>query len=146
MRPIDQLDQAVEDLAAFMAGFPPDRLEPSTRAEWGAREVFSHLVFWHVEYARLTACLVRGERPPLRTGSFKELNARAVDQYRSASPEVMIADLRTAQAALREVYDQAQGAQIAFRQGSMSRPYPVAIQLIARHIRSHMERLKKGRR
>jgi hypothetical protein len=46
-----------------------------------AREVLSHLVFWHREYATISHALLIGEKPALLSGSLAELNERATIEF-----------------------------------------------------------------
>lgn len=46
-----------------------------------AREVLSHLVFWHHEYCEISQALLLGEMPTLLAGSLALLNEQATLKY-----------------------------------------------------------------
>ena len=143
MRPIDRLDDTIQDLTTYMAGLAPEKLAPSQTSRWGALEVFIHIVFWHEQYALITRALLKDEPPPLLTGSHVDINARAVADNLDVSLPVLLERLQKAQAELFPLYDQAVELRMAFKDGWRARPYPQAIDVIEQHIRSHLERLKK---
>lgn len=143
MRPIDRLDDTVKDLTSYMASLAPEKLEPSTKPQWSAREVFIHIVFWHEEYARITKERLNNQEPRLLPGTHVDINSLAVEQYRDLPVEVLIHKLLKAQSELLPVYDQAKDLRIAFKHGGAVPPYAEAIDRIEQHIRSHLERLKK---
>jgi hypothetical protein len=143
MRPIDRLDYTVKDLASFIASLAPEKLVPSTKQQWGAREVFSHIVFWHEEYARITQERLSHQEPQILPGTHIEINALAVEQYRELPVDALIDKLLTAQAGLLQMYEQAKDLRIAFKQHGAVLPFSEMIDGTERHIRSHLERLKK---
>lgn len=143
MRPIDRLDDTVNDLTRYMASLVPEKLAPSTKQQWGAREVFSHIVFWHEEYARITQERLSNQEPRLLPGTHIEINALAVEQYRELPVGVLIDKLLKAQSGLLLMYEQAKDLRIAFKQHGAVLPFSDMIDGTERHIRSHLERLKK---
>ncbi len=46
-----------------------------------AREVLSHLVFWHHEYGSISRAFLQNQRPTLLEGSLALLNAQATCEY-----------------------------------------------------------------
>lgn len=142
MQPIDKLDETIRDLTTYISSLSPKQLELSKREQWGAREVFIHIVFWHEQYASITKELLKKDKPCLLTGTFKENNALAVERNKDVPIEVLIERLQKAQAELLPSYDKARNLRIAFKEGGKVRSYPEAIERIEQHIRSHLERLK----
>jgi len=126
-----------------MASLVPEKRAPSTKQQWGAREVFSHIVFWHEEYARITQERLSNQEPRLLPGTHIEINALAVEQYREMPVGVLIDKLLKAQSGLLLMYEQAKDLRIAFKQHGAVLPFSEMIDGTERHIRSHLERLKK---
>ena len=143
MRPIDRLDDTVNDLTRYMASLAPEKLAPSTKQQWGAREVFSHIVFWHEEYARITQERLSNQEPRVLPGTHIEVNALAVEQYRDLTVNALIDKILKAQSELLLMYDRAKDLRIAFKQHGAVLPFSEWIDGTERHIRSHLERLKK---
>jgi hypothetical protein len=46
-----------------------------------AREVLSHLVFWHYEYCAISQTLLLNQKPTLLAGSLAQLNEQATCKY-----------------------------------------------------------------
>lgn len=145
MRPIDRLENTIKDLITYISGLAPERLELSRAKQWGPREVFIHIVFWHEQYVSITKALLARDRPRLLTGTFKQHNALAVERNKDVPVEVLIERLQQAQAELLPSYEAAKNLRIAFKEGGKVRSYPEAIERIEQHIRSHLERLKSCR-
>lgn len=76
-----QLDRAVADAVAFFA----DADASLASGHQTARDVLSHFVFWHREYVRIVRALAAGQKPRLRTGKFREMNAHATREFRRVS-------------------------------------------------------------
>lgn len=82
---IADLDRTVEKAVQFFESADEHLLD----GEQSAREVISHLVFWHGEYLRLiTACADRCDPHP-SSGMFRHYNAQATEMYaRQSMPEL----------------------------------------------------------
>ena len=143
MRPIDMLNATVTDLTSYMASLAPEKLAPSIKQQWGAREVFIHIVFWHEEYARITHERLSNQEPRVLPGTHIEINALAVEHYRDLPVDELIDKLLKAQAGLLLMYEQAKDLRIAFKQHGAVLPFSEMVEDIEKHIRSHLERLKK---
>jgi hypothetical protein len=74
----DKLGKAVNSIVTMILD-PPGHWS-GRDGSWTAHDVLAHLVFWHETYVSVLAALLNDEKPRLLTGSFRELNERAVRQ------------------------------------------------------------------
>lgn len=132
-------------LADVIRRAPPAKLQLSGSTDWGAREIFGHLVFWHAQYASIIAAMLVHRRPRLLAGSFKSLNAYSVELYKDCTIEEMLASLETSQRSLdrfahRKGIDE---IRFAFREGSQQRSYREFLDVITRHFRRHRSHIRR---
>lgn len=113
-----------------------------------AYEVLAHLVFWHEEYVRITAALVDGRTPQLKTGSYARLNALAAEIFCKTPLPLLAQRLAQAQRKLErnlrrlpswDVY-------LPVKRGGRFRTVWQRVPQFEVHIRHHVERLKRAQR
>ena len=138
-----RLDEAVASFIHFVRSLPSPAVEPSTTDKWGAREVFIHLVFWHEQYASITAALAAKKRPKLSSGTLRESNRRAVEADLATPVEELIARWTKANRRLAKLAHQPGAAdlRIPLSEKSKAWPLPVLIRLAAGHIEKHQKKL-----
>ena len=113
-----------------------------------AREVLSHLVFWHREYVMITDALVNGRSPHLRQSTFVALNARATREFRSMSMQSLCQDLLNLQRALAGNLRRLPDWDVDFpvKKGCRQAPVTERVQMIQEHIDGHYSRLESAQR
>ena len=113
-----------------------------------AREVLSHLLFWHREYVMITDALVNGRSPHLRQNTFVALNARATREFRSMSMQVLCQDLLNLQKALAGNVRRLPDWEMAFpiKKGCRQATVTERLQMIQEHIDGHYSRLEGAHR
>lgn len=113
-----------------------------------ARDVLSHLVYWHRVYYRVARALIEGREPPLPRGTFAELNARATARYAKASMDRLSRQLLRRQRHLVNVLRQLPDESLDFpvKQGARRRAVVARIKGIGAHIEGHVARLERARR
>ncbi len=136
-----ELDRAVIDAAAFFA----DADESLADEHQTACEVLSHLVFWHREYVRIVCALAAGDKPRLRAGKFRELNAQATRKFKRASLPRLSAQLAELQARLERMLCALPDWRIDFpvKDGGKHTRVAARVPQIAAHIRNHVARLRR---
>ena len=72
-RLLGKLANTVSGAALFLA----EADESLNDGHQTAREVLSHILFWHREYVAIVQALLEGHPPDLRHGTFAALNAPA---------------------------------------------------------------------
>jgi hypothetical protein len=113
-----------------------------------AREILSHLVFWHREYALTIKALKDGQQPRLRAGTYAALNSAATREFLNTPMSELTRELRSYQDQLADDLRLLPDWNIDFPVKSGGRSESVAGRLpsIESHIRSHIRRLKKAER
>ncbi|MBI1801781.1 MAG: hypothetical protein HYR71_09160 [Chloroflexi bacterium] len=134
------LSRAVDDAAAFFAA-AADQLCDGHQT---ARDVISHLVFWHREYVCIVWALATGRRHWFRTGSFASLNAQATQEFRREPLAALAGRLRHRQQQLVKALRRLPDWTIDFplKQGGQFCTIADRVAAIESHIRSHLSRLQ----
>ncbi len=142
---IAKLAAAERSFVEFTHSLSREDLELSRTEKWGPREVMIHLVFWHEQYAQIAANVLGGRKPDLLPGTFKEINASAVEQNASVPVEELIARWSTAQKKLQRISNrpEAKRLKLCLREGSKEWPFPVLVRLAAGHISTHEKKVRK---
>jgi hypothetical protein len=145
MNAIERLDQTIINFLTFINSIPADKLKPSLSAEWGAREIIIHLVFWHEQYVAILQEVVVGRNPKLLKGTFKETNHRAVKELLPIPISQLSTRFLRAQEQLRQVAStpQAKTLKFAFKEGGKVWPFEEALERIEKHIRTHLHTIQK---
>lgn len=76
-RLLSDLTESIIDAANFFINVDEDFFD----GHQSAREVLSHLLFWHREYCAISLALLRGKKPTLLSGSLALLNEQATCKY-----------------------------------------------------------------
>jgi hypothetical protein len=113
-----------------------------------AREILSHLVFWHREYALIIKALKDGQQPRLKAGTYAELNSAATCEFLNTPMSELAHQLRSHQDQLVDDLRLLPNWDIDFPVKSVGRSESVAGRLpsIGSHIRGHLRRLKRAER
>ncbi len=138
---LKQLDSTLADFIEFFQG----DLDYSSmvNAQWTARDVLGHIVFWHESFARVLAALVREEKPVLLKGRIPEINQQGYDATHENSIDQLVERLNLAQAIVVQHISDPRVKQIPYRKGSRTYTPIEHLQIVRDHIRSHMKRLRK---
>ena len=113
-----------------------------------AREVLSHLVFWHHEYCAITKALLHCEKPALRAGSLAVLNERATCKYQEHYMVDLAQLLGEEQKTLDLNLQRLEDWNVNFPLKKGNRKIDVAGRIcsIDNHIRHHLARLERAYR
>jgi hypothetical protein len=113
-----------------------------------AREVLSHLVFWHREYVTIVRALADGHEPFLREGTFAELNAAATDEFAGRSLPNLARQLVILQEGLEITLRRLPDWEMNFpvKRGGRYQSVAMRVDGIEAHINSHAKRLKRALR
>ncbi len=105
-----------------------------------AREVISHLVFWHHEYCEICQALLLGQKPTLLAGSLALLNEQATRKYQKNNMVELALCLAEQQKTLELILRQLKDWNINFPFKKGCRQIDIAgrIRSINRHIRHHL--------
>lgn len=113
-----------------------------------ARQVLSHLVFWHREYARLVQARAAGEEAALVHGTYEELNQAAATEFADLSLTEMCDLLDTYQQELDAALRLLPGwnAILPVKHGGRRTSVARRVRMLERHIHLHVGRLKRAER
>lgn len=113
-----------------------------------AREVLSHLVFWHREYCTISEALLMGEELPLRSGSLAELNKRATCEFQNQEmcdlAEYLVKIQEILEINLRKLADWS--VNFPFKKGCRKIDVAGRIYAISNHIHHHLVRQERALR
>jgi hypothetical protein len=111
-----------------------------------ARQVLSHLVFWHREYVMIIQAISCGHQPALRQGSFADLNVAANQEFGHLPLPVLAKELADLQFALDTVLRSLSNWEASFpvKRGVRSKSIRERLPMIESHIRHHVDRLKRA--
>lgn len=143
-RALAALDEALDEAASYLTDVDPE-LDGGHQT---ARDVLCHLVFWHREYVAISRALLEGQEPPLKEGTFAELNAQATDEFAGQSMDDLSHSLLALQEPLRKQLLAMPDWSIDFPVKRGSRPKNVAERVLAieGHVRGHIRRLRRAGR
>jgi hypothetical protein len=113
-----------------------------------AREVLSHLVFWHREYVLILQVLADGCRPSLRMGTFDHLNRMAACEFKDRPMKEMAESLSALHVELEAVLGCLPDWSLDFpvKVGARRRNVAERLTAIESHFRYHVKRLKRAER
>jgi hypothetical protein len=141
---LGRLNRTVAEAAAYLAGADEGLCDGFQTA----REVLSHLVFWHREYVAIAESLAMGRRPALKSGTFAALNAGATQEFQDESlpglADRLLALEELLEAALQRLPDWQMNFPV--KQGGFERSAAERVLAIESHIRYHVARLRRAAR
>ena len=111
-----------------------------------AREVLSHLAFWHSAYVAIVWALATKREPPLFAGTFAELNARAAQELCAEPMQALAERLAHRQKQLAKALRRLPDWSIDFpvKTGGAFESVEERVLDIERHIRNHMCRMQRA--
>jgi len=141
-RKLATLDRTVMEAVRYFRSVD----ERLTDGNQTARDVLSHLVFWHREYVCVARALGEQRQPALRSGTFAELNRQASWEFRYYSMRELAEKLECLQeqlvAALCALPDWT--VNFPVKEGGRTWSVEERVPTIESHIRNHVSRLKKA--
>ena len=140
--PLAALDHSVASAVAFFRQID----EELSDGHETAREVLSHLVYWHNANVGIAWALVTHRVPPFFTGRYIDLNAKATDALRSESIDALCHMFAHRQRqlvrALRRLPDW--GIEFPVKDGCLTVSAARHLHDTDAHIRGHIMRLKRA--
>jgi hypothetical protein len=138
------LNETVDEACSFFLKVDQDLFD----GHQNAREVLSHLVFWHREYVLIIKTLKDGQQPRLKEGTYAELNSAATREFLNIPMIELAHELRSYQDQLADDLRLLPNWNIDFpvKFGGRSESVVGRLPSIESHIRSHFRRLKRAER
>lgn len=111
---------------------------------WTAKDILSHVVFWHESFAANILDLANGIAPHALKGKLAELNEQSVLQGAKASIESLIQRLSTAQSAINSNIFSNKIASIPYRKSGRSYTPLEHLAIVDAHIKKHLKDLRRA--
>lgn len=139
---LSDLNESVHHVSNFLGEVDEDLFD----GYQSAREVLSHLVFWHREYHAIACALLLDEEPELRSGCLADLNRQATAEFQEETMEFLAEELLTAQRELHSVLTQLEDWDVNFPFKKGCRRIDVAgrIDFIINHLKHHLGRQQRA--
>lgn len=141
---LTSLDRSVAQITDFLVQIDENFYD----GHQTAREVLSHLVFWHREYVLITDAMVNGRSPNLRQSTFVALHGRAAREFRRVPLAKLCQDFCGLQRAFSDNLRKLPDWTIEFpvKKGCRRTTVFERIRLIQDHIDGHFTRLESAHR
>jgi len=110
---------------------------------WTAKDVLGHITSWHLSFERNLLSAINNEIPKPFAGSLSEINEREVERLKSFSTIEMLNLIRSAQDSIRKNITNPDVFEIVYRKGSRSYSPIEHLEIVQRHINSHLNDIKK---
>jgi hypothetical protein len=144
----DQLLSDLGDSIVAVANFFMNVDENLFDGHQTAREVLSHLVFWHNEYCTISQTLLLGQKPTLLAGSLAQLNEQATRKYQKQDmvelAQCLAEKQKTLELNLRHLENW--NVNFPFKKGCRRIDVAGRIYSINNHIRQHLVRQERAER
>lgn len=141
---LNRLSLAVSQAVTYFATSPEDLTDDGQTA----REVLSHLVFWHREYTSILSALLEDRPLELRVGKFRELNELAYAEFRDQPMQELASLFAEYQTRLELLLESETGSHLRMpvKRGGHAWDIVDLVERVEAHIRGHVLRLKAARR
>lgn len=139
----EQLLEEAQAVSDFLAFYSVERdLSRIIYSDWTARDVLSHVASWHMSFARNLLDAVNHIKPSPFKGSLTEVNEREVKRLSQFSVADLIAKIRIAQEQIEQNIGNQGIIGIAYKKGSRDYSPIEHLEVVRRHIKSHLADLE----
>jgi hypothetical protein len=137
-----ELTQVIEDFCAFIESLPRQSLKGKT---WGVQSILAHLVYYHELYVRQAQAFLDGKPVKLFQGSYNELNAQIVRDYRKIPVSKLVRRLRTANQRLGKIYAACDPKLVIVPIKESVQPHRLdkLVKAVTGHVRNHQRQIKR---
>ncbi len=138
---LEQLNDVVVHLLDIYKGMPnPDIMVYEL---WTAKDVLSHLTFWHESFARNVSDLAQDIKPTPLKGKLSDLNQAGVDAMKTYSLEVIMERLEIAQKTICNNILNTRIVLIPYKKGSRDYIPEEHLEIVINHISQHLQDVVK---
>jgi hypothetical protein len=139
----EQLTEETQAVSEFLAFYSVGRdLSRIIYSDWTARDVLSHVASWHMSFARNLLDAVNHIKPSPFKGSLTEVNEREVKSLSQFSVVNLIQKIKHAQEQIEQNIGNQGIIGIAYKKGSRDYSPIEHLEVVRRHIRSHLADLE----
>lgn len=111
---------------------------------WTVKDVLCHITFWHESFARNVSDLANDRKPKPLRGTYKELNLRCTEEFRSLPFEEIFSRLEEAQLIIQKHILNPNLVLIPYRIGSKDYSPEDHLQVVSKHIKKHIKDIEKA--
>lgn len=139
----EQLVEESTTVSDFLAFYSAGRdLSRIIYTDWTAREVLSHVASWHMSFAKNLLDAVDSIKPSPFKGSLTDVNEREVEYLSQFSVADLIQKIKIAQEQIEQNIGNQEIKGIAYKKGSRDYSPIEHLEVVRRHIRSHLADLE----
>lgn len=135
------LNDTVNQMTAFYRGMPDPEL--LVNEAWTAKDVLTHLTFWHESLARNVDDLVHHRKPKPLKGRYIDLNQGGVDAMRPETLTSVLERFQSAHQVIQEHILNPELISIPYKKGSRDYTPEEHLSIVNDHIQSHMRGVRK---
>lgn len=136
---LTQLDETVAALIETCQSLEfPDKVLADG---WTAKEILSHITFWHESFARNVSDLTANRPPTPLRGSYVVLNQRSVEEMKGLTIAQIVARLHSAHQIIQQTILSPTLTLIPYRQGSRAYTPEEHLVLVQGHIMGHLKKI-----
>ncbi|WP_238625261.1 hypothetical protein [Aggregatilinea lenta] len=138
---LERLNDVIEHLLNIYKNIPdPDIMVYEV---WTAKDVLSHLTFWHESFARNVSDLSMDIKPTPLKGKLSDLNQAGVDAMKSYSVGAVMERLETSQRTIQDNILNPKIVLIPYKKGSRDYTSEEHLEIVIDHITQHLRDVVK---
>ena len=139
----EQLEEEQKDVSELIGFFEEiTDLDNVIYEEWNAKDVLGHIASWHVSFSDNLKSAVKSRKPNPFKGSLTEVNERGVRDMARFTKEELLEKIKAAQTTIDENILNPEIKEIAYKKGSRDYSPIEHLEVVQRHINSHLKDLK----
>jgi len=139
----EQLVEEAKAVSDFLSFYLVERdLLRIIYTDWTARDVLSHVASWHMSFARNLLDAVNNRKPSPFKGTLTEVNEREVKLLSQFSVADLIQKIKLAQEQIEQNIRNEGIIGIAYKKGSRDYSPIEHLEVVRRHIKSHLADLE----
>jgi hypothetical protein len=139
---LKQLDETISQLFDVYQNMTNP--ETAVYEEWTAKDILSHIVFWHESFARNVQDIVNDIKPTPLMGKYSDLNQRCFDEMRTKTVDDIIKRLEAAHSIIRENILNPKLVLIPYKKGSRDYTPDEHLDIVNEHIKEHLNGIRKA--
>lgn len=110
--------------------------------DWTVKQTLGHITFWHESFARNIHDLVNDIKPKPVAGAYAELNRRCFEELKTQTFEDVLNRFITAHSVVNDCVLSEKLVLIPYRVGSRSYSPEEHLEIVSKHILTHLKALK----
>ncbi|MEL7562273.1 hypothetical protein [Dehalogenimonas sp. 4OHTPN] len=109
---------------------------------WTVKKTLGHILFWHESFARNVRDLADGVKPAPVSGAYSELNRRCFEELENVTFQEVLDRFKAANDVINRRIMDSKLVLIPYRVGSRSYSPEEHLEVVSKHILTHLKALK----